>query len=210
MTSHVLKLDRLAELSARYARYSRSAGGLSTVFGGVLLLLVFAVNAFAELSTSLRIALAMAPLLWLAVKEMLRHWYYQRDGLAMQKPSVNERRQRLWWTIYLAVVSTAIVAVVVYGSRHQGYGLHLPEVGYIVMVATMPFVAWRWFWSASDFIVGVLLFCQAAVVLGGSQYPPLWLWYVGGCTVLVVAIGWREHRDYLRLRRELTGRADDQ
>lgn len=205
MNPHALDLDRLAALSARYARYSRSAGGLSTVFGGVLLLAVFSVNAFAGLSTPSRLALAAAPLLWLAAKEVLRRWYYQRDGLAMQKASVGERRQRLGWTVYLAVISTAIVAWVVHRSWQQGLDLGLPQFGYIAMVAAMPFVAWRWFWSASDFIVGVLLFCQAAVVLGGGQYPPPWLWYVGACTALVVAIGWREHRDYLRLRRELAG-----
>ncbi len=207
MSSHAIQLDRLAELSARYARYSRSAGGLSTVFGGALMFAVFTVAAFVELAPASRIALALAPLLWLAVKEGLRRCYYQRAGMAMQKPSPSERRQHFWWTIYLAVISAVVAVTLIYRVVSQGDGLPLAKIGYLVMVVAMPLVAWRWFWSASDFIVGVLLFCQAAVVLGGSQYPPLWLLYVGLCTVLVVGAGWREHLDYLRLRRDLDGEA---
>src|SRR3546814_7644302 len=34
----------------------------------------------------------------------------------------------------------------------------------------MPLVAARWFWSTGDFLVGVLLICQAAVVIVGLNY----------------------------------------
>lgn len=205
MTSSTLHLDRLAELSLRYARYSRSAGGLSTVFGGLLLLAFFVVNAYVALTPAARIALAFAPVIWLVAKSLLRRHYYQRDGLALQRPTTSERRQRLWWTAYLVVISLSVATVVVLRLIDQGQGLPLAMAGYLAMVLALPIVAWIWFWSSSDFIVGVLLFCQAAVVLGGHHYPSIWLLYVGLCSAIVVYIGWREHRDYLQLRRELTG-----
>lgn len=37
----------------------------------------------------------------------------------------------------------------------------------------------RAYWSTSDFLVGVLLMCQSAVVIGRGHYPAIWPAYVG-------------------------------
>jgi hypothetical protein len=203
MSTHPTELDRLATLAGRYASYSRSAGGLSTVIGGGLLLLVFAMNAWMELQPGLRIWLATAPVLWLVAKEVLRRAYYQRAGTALQSPSATQRRWRFWAVVYLAVMAALINAGFLYAAITGGSLAPGQIVGYVVMVALLPLVAWRWVWSVSDFLVGVLLFCQAAVVLGGGQYPPVWMVYVGAVSLLVIGIGLHEHRDYLQLRREL-------
>jgi len=76
-------------------------------------------------------------------------------------------------------------------------------LGYAAIVIAIPFVAWRWFWSASDFLIGVLLMCQSAVVIHGGSYPPIWLPYIALCAAIAIFTGWREHREYLALRAEL-------
>jgi len=197
--------DALGELVARYARYSRSAGGLGSVLGGVLLVLGFGLTSLVEPGTVTRVLVALMPLAWLAAKAGLRHGYYQRDGAAIQRPTRSERRWHLAGVVYLAVVCLGVGSVVVWAAVQTG-GLPLPMWIYLVLVALLPVAAWHFFWSTGDFIVGTLLFCLAAVVAGGSQYPPVWLLMAGLVGFFTAVTGWREHRDYLQLRAQLTGR----
>jgi hypothetical protein len=199
-------LERLTDLTSRYARYSRSAGGLSSVVGGLLCALTFVVGAVVPLDQGLRYALACAPLLWVATKEGLRYLYYQRAGAAVERLSDKHRRARLWMTIYLAAISALIIGGVFNTAMKKGQVdalMQWPAVGYLIIVATLPFIARRWFWSVSDFLVGVLLFCQAAVVLGGVNYPQPWILIAVGFSVVAIATGLREHREYFQLRDEL-------
>ena len=202
MHANLEDLDQLAARAQRYARYSRSAGGLSSVIGGILLLASFLANAYLELDAVNRILLALAPLLWLLAKELLRVGYYQRDGEVLQAPTDREKRTHRWTVIYLAVVAAIVLGVLAYTALQMGRLPGAGMLGYAVIVAALPLVAWRWFWSVSDFLVGVLLMCQSAVVIGGGNYPPIWLLYVGACAAIVVFYGLREHRDYLALRAE--------
>lgn len=206
MAMNLDDLDQLAARAARYARYSRSAGGLSSVIGGLLLLASFAANAFAELAFWQRIALALTPALWLLAKELLRARYYQRDGRALQAPTARERRNHRLIVAYLAVISVIVLGVFVHAALEAGRLPGPGMLGYAVIVAVLPVVAWRWFWSVSDFLVGVLLMCQSAVVIGGGHYPAIWLLYVGACAAIAVLYGLREHREYLALRAEFAAR----
>jgi hypothetical protein len=194
--------DALRTLTERYARYSRSAGGLGLVFGGVLTIVVFAAGAFVTLTPALRIALAVAPLLWLASKELLRAFYYQRAGAVAQQVSPALRRQRRWMAVYLFAISALIIGGVVVASGRSA--LDWPMSGYLVLVAALPFAALRWFWSVSDFFIGVLLFCQAAVVIGGLNYGVWWLLYATGCAAYAIVVGLREHRDFRTIRAQLS------
>lgn len=196
-------LDLLAARAQRYARYSRSAGGLSSVIGGALLFASFFANAFAELALPLRIVLALTPVVWLLAKEVLRRRYYQRDGEVLQTPSPKERRQHFWMVVYLAAVALVVLGFMVAAILRDQALPDVPMIGYILVVVALPVAAWRWFWSVSDFLVGVLLFCQSAVVIAGSNYPAIWLLYVAACAGVAIFYGWREHRDYLALRDEL-------
>jgi hypothetical protein len=191
---------RLADLSARYARYSLSAGGLSSVFGGALLVITFAAGLL-DPPPAVRAALVAAPLLWLACKELLRRAYYQRSSAVGERIDERARRWHLWTTIYLAAVAALVI-----GGISMKFGakvLAWPFAGYVLVVASLPFVSWRWFWSIADFLIGVLLMCQSAVVLVGLAYPLPWLFIAGSFALLAITTGWREHRDYLALRREL-------
>ncbi len=195
-------LDQLAARAQRYARYSRSAGGLSSVIGGILLFASFLANAYLELDALDRVVLALAPLLWLLAKELLRVAYYQRDGQVLQAPTDKEKRAHRWTVIYVAVVAAIVLGGLAYTAFQSGRVPPPGMLGYAVIVAALPLVAWRWFWSVSDFLVGVLLMCQSAVVIGGGNYPPIWLLYVGVCAAIAVFYGLREHREYLALKAE--------
>lgn len=201
MTLPAEPLDRLAENTARYARYSRSAGGLSLVIGGALCLLTFTLGATIELTPAWRYALASAPLLWLASKELLRALHYQRAGGALERLSRAQWRNHLLMVGYLAVVSAVVIAGVLANAGAAAW--RWPAVGYLAIVAALPLVAARWFWSTGDFLVGVLLMCQAAVVLVGLHYPWYWILVAAIYAAIAIPTGWREHRDYLRLREEL-------
>ena len=203
MNSQLEDLDRLARQAERYARYSRSAGGLSSVIGGGLLAASFLLNAYAELTPVLRALLAATPLFWLAAKELLRRRYYQREGALLQAPTTKERRAHAWNVVYLTVVSLLVLGFVAAALLRDSRAPDASVFGYVAMVVAIPFVAWRWFWSASDFLVGVLLMCQSAVVIHGGNYPPIWLPYIALCAAIAIFTGWREHRDYLALRAEL-------
>ncbi len=194
-------LARLAAATARYAAYSRSAGGLGLMVGGILCLAAFVAGATVTLTPPLRYALAAAPVLWLLSKELLRALYYQRDGGALERLSAKQRRNHRWMVAYLAGMSLLIVvgAASTAGAR----AWHWPGIGYLAIVAAMPLVAARWFWSTGDFLVGVLLISQAAVVIAGDHYPWYWIAIAAAFAAIAVATGWREHRDYLRLRGEL-------
>src|SRR3546814_4222928 len=96
MQSETAHLSRLAENTSRYARYSRSAGGLSLVIGGVLCLAAFVIGAAVELTPAWRYTLVAAPLLWLASKELLRAFYYQRAGAVRERLSDRQRRGHFW------------------------------------------------------------------------------------------------------------------
>lgn len=208
MNTQTADLDLLAERTARYARYSLSAGGLSTVLGGILLLVAFTLNAFADLGSALRTLLAATPAAWLIAKELLRRRYYQRHGAVQQQPTHAERRAHFWGVVYLAAVALVVLGFMIAAMLRDGRAPEGPLLGYMALVILLPFAAWRWFWSVSDFLVGVLLFCQSAIVIGGGNYPAIWLPYIAACTAVAVFYGWREHRDYLALRAELAGGAD--
>lgn len=201
MNTDTAQLDHLSGLTTRYARYSRSAGGLSLVIGGVLCLAAFVLGATLALTPAWRYVLASAPLLWLLCKELLRAFYYQREGGALQRLSAKERRNHLWMVGYLALMSALIVGVVLWNAGARAW--QWPAIAYVVLVAALPLVAARWFWSVGDFLVGVLLFCQAAVVISGGHYPWYWILIAAAYAAIAIPTGWREHRDYQRLRIEL-------
>lgn len=196
--------EPLSDLTARYARYSRSAGGLSLVIGGVLCLLAFVVGALLELTAPVRYALASAPLLWLLSKELLRAFFYQRHGRVTERVPKRLWRQHLWMVAYLAAVSALIVGTVVWHAGARAW--QWPGIAYVVLVAALPAVAARWFWSIGDFLIGVLLFCQAAVVIAGGHYPGLWILIAAAFAMIAIQAGWKEHRDFRAIRDALDAR----
>jgi hypothetical protein len=197
----VIDDTRLANATARYAAYSRSAGGLGLVVGGVLCFLTFLVGAAVELTPWLRGLLACAPLAWLATKEAVRRWHYQRAGRVLQRLDRRQWRNHLVMVAYLLLVAGLVLYGVI--SEAGAAAWQWPVVGYVVLVAALPLAAARWFWSTGDFLVGVLLFCQAAVVLVGLNYPWYWVPLSALFAAIAIRAGWREHRAFAGLEAEL-------
>jgi len=202
-TAHRNSMD-LADLTRRYARYSRSAGGIAAIIGGVLCIAMFVLGLTIELSPTLRLMLACAPLLWIVSKEVLTLTYYQRFGRVEQRISDKERRAHLGFTLFIALVSLIILVTVL--VKHGLEGLTWPLMGSLGVTVFMPFAVWRWMWSNSDFIVGVSMLCQSAVILNGSHYSLNFLgYYMLGAGVLSIVMGIKEHLEYQRISAKLFG-----
>ena len=210
MTTTTLDLDHMRDLTERYSRYSRGAGGLSLMIGGLLLAASFLASACLPLTPALRVALVAFPAIWLLSKELLRRLYYQRDGAVLQQVSPKLRKERRWMTIYLFIVCGLIAAFVVtalaMAFNNEGTVPPAQLLAYLGLVTALPFAAMRWFWSIGDFLIGVLLFMQAALVAGGGGYDgPWWVLYAIGCAAYAIAVGVVEHRAYLKIRASLHG-----
>lgn len=192
------RLAAVEDLTRRYARYSRTAGGLATTLGGALAAGVSLCAGLATLAPWQRVLLAAAPLAWLLAKELLRRRLYQRRGTVREALTPFARRLHVGLTAAVAVIALAVVGFV--GPRVLTH----PTAGgaaYLAYVAALPVVAWFFLWTAEELIVGVFLFCQGAIVAAGGGVTLA----RGPLVVFVVAIvvGLVEHARFRRLEREL-------
>ncbi|MDZ4813170.1 MAG: hypothetical protein SGI99_11225 [Pseudomonadota bacterium] len=83
---------RMEVLTREYSRFSRSAGGLSAVAGGVACIASYLLGALLPVTPGLRLVLVAMPLLWLVGKRWLAHRYYQRFGHVEELATPTERR----------------------------------------------------------------------------------------------------------------------
>lgn len=197
MNETVLLPDRLAELEAvtrEYARFSRSAGGLGSVLGGLLCLASYAAGGLLGTSGPARAALIAIPFVWIVCKELMRRHYYQHLGAAAEQETRRERNGRVVTTAVTALVSIMVTAgVLARGDRV------MDVAGYLAVVAAMPIVAWLWLRVPLEFVTGIFLMCQAAVAFNGSAYPLLGVAIVfpfAAVGLIVAGV-----RDHLRFRR---------
>lgn len=161
------RLDELESLTRDYARYSRSAGGMASVLGGVFALLAWLGGGLLPFSTPLRVVLVALPLVWVVVRQVLMHHYYQRYG------HVEEQAPRAVRITHGACVATVVVVAmaVTVSVLTRPQPLAAGDYGYLALVWLLAPVTWRWLRSPLDFIVGTFLFCQAAVMCAGFAYP---------------------------------------
>src|SRR5690606_18763578 len=198
--------SQLAILTRRYAAFSRSAGGLSSVLGGILVLITYFVGALAfPESLWARLALASAPIVWLISRQLLRNRYYQQFGRVAEPVPSSDRRMHKGMIIFTGVVAAGVISFVLYVARDEpALLLDNGMPGYIAFVAAMPVIVWRYLHTPLDFIVGVFLIAQAALVLTGSGYPLGHQIQAPIAAVFFIGIGIRQHLDFTRLRRELS------
>jgi hypothetical protein len=215
MTASQVDESRLLELETLtrdYARYSRSAGGLASVLGGVFCLGSYLAGGLLPLTPSLRVALVALPLVWVLLRQWLVRRYYQRYG------RVEEQVRRPERVTHACCVATVVgVAAWVTFAVVSRPGPLLPgDYGYLALVWLLAPVVWLWLRSPLDFIVGTFLFCQAAVTCAGFTYPvvgtgaaaanpPMALMTVMFplAAVAFVVAGIAEHRRFLALRERL-------
>lgn len=198
-------VDRLSAMTREYAKFSRSAAGLGNVLGGVFGLVSYFTGALAPLTWWSRAVLAALPLVWIVAKELLQRRYYQRYGRVEEVEGVGARRLRWLLTGFVAVVSVVVVGwvlrEVVVGGRGGGDWWEL--VGYLAFVAATPLLVWRYLRTPLEFIVGVFLLAQAALVLGGGSYALGEQVQAPIVSAVLVVVGVLEHRSYVRLERRL-------
>lgn len=200
-------VGRLGELTRRYSRYSASAGGLSSVVGGALVLATYLIGALtAPVSLGARLALASAPIVWIVTKELLRRFYYQRLGKVDEARTTADRRWHLGFTLFSAVISAAVVAGVMAAARNDPATLADPGVlGYLLFVVAMPLLVWLYMKTPLDFIAGIFLITQAAVILAGGHYELGSQLQAPIAAVVLILYGLRQHLDFRSLERELRG-----
>jgi hypothetical protein len=197
MNETVLLPDRLAELESvtrEYARFSRSAGGLGSVLGGLLCLASYAAGGLLGTSGPVRVALIAIPLVWIVSKELIRRRYYQHLGAAEEQETRRERTGRVVTTAVTALISILVaIPVLARGDRA------MDAAGYLSVVVAMPVVAWLWLRTPLEFVTGTFLMCQAALAFNGTAYPLLSVAVVfpfAAAGLIVAGV-----RDHLRFRR---------
>lgn len=197
-------MEQLSEVTRQYARFSRSAAGLGSVLGGVLTLVAYFVGALVTLNPWIRLCLAATPLLWILGKEALQRRYYQRFGRVVERESRGERRWRIAWTAFVALVSTIIVGATVAAMWSQ-WQVDARVIGYLAFLGAMPVLAWRFMRTPWEFIIGVFLVAQAAVVLAGGNYELGQQIQAPIVAVVLIGMGIREHLQFRSLLRRISG-----
>lgn len=162
------RLQELESLTRAYARYSRSAGGLASVLGGLFCLVSYSAGALAPLAMPWRMVLVAMPGVWLLCKWWLTRRYYQRFGHVEEQETRTQR-----WFYWCRLVVTLVIVVLVTRAILADTWPHLPPgvIAYVVLLWLLPIAVWRWLPSPLDYVVGVFLFCQAAFVCIGRAYP---------------------------------------
>ena len=195
------ELERRRELTRRYARYERHAAGAGNILGGALGIVVYLCSALLPLRGLARLLLCAAPLVWIVAKEALRRRFYQRFGRVSEPPSPAQRRWHLGLTGFVTVLSVSIVGRLLVSGR-----LAHPEpvAGYLAFVVAMPVITWLFLPTTEEFLVGILLLCQSAVLAAGAHYTLSSQPYAIGFALLAILAGWKQHRDFVVLQRELS------
>ena len=197
--------EHLQELTREYARFARTAGGLSAVIGGGFCLVSYLAGGLLPMSPALRIALTVLPLAWLASKQWLARHYYQRYGRVEEITTPGERRARVAMVAGIAVISVLVVVGYAGGGTPAGpASWDLGSVGYVALLLCMPAIAWYWLRTPMDLAVGVFLLCQAALAFTGRSYA---LWSSAAVfpvvALLLIAAGIREHRRFVAIQAEI-------
>lgn len=197
--------NQLERLTRIYARFSKNAAGLGNVLGGVLAMTMWLTANTLELTLWSRLLFAAFPIVWVITKETLRQRYYLRHGLVREKPDTSERNWHIAKTAFTTLVSVYVIRVI--GSRTMsGTPVTWETVGYLAFVSSLPVFVWFAMRTNEEYLVGILLFIQAALFLAGSHYEISWQnAYFPLSAVIAITVGIKQHFDYRKLERELQG-----
>jgi len=116
-----------------------------------------------------------------------------------------ERNTRLAITLGVALICLLVVAGFLSGKTPLGDpAWDLRSLGFAATLAAAPIIGWYWLRNPLDLVVGVFLFCQAALAITGDRYS-LWSSAIvfPAAALLLVAAGVRDHRKFLALRAEI-------
>jgi drug/metabolite transporter (DMT)-like permease len=210
------RLQAVQDLTREYASYSQHRSGLGNVLGGVAGLLAYFVGLLYGPSATTAVVTGVATLGWFVGKEVIRRRVYQAFGTARAPWAATDRRFQLGLCLFLGAISLWVLFVQVQAGR-----LTEPRFWpYMLIVALMPLIAWRFLRTTSEFIVGVFLLAASAVTsvggaytLGGAALSPdngLLFVFVPIAAVALIVLGLAEHRQFLTLRDQLRAHQEEQ
>ena len=81
--------------------------------------------------------------------------------------------------------------------------LALVVIGYLLFVAAMPVLVWFYMKTPFEFIAGVFLIAQSAVILAGGHYDLGSQLQAPIAAVVLILYGLRQHLEFRNLQREL-------
>jgi hypothetical protein len=200
------KLEQLQTVTREYAKFSRSATGLSSVIGGIFGLSIFLIGAFSNPPLWARALLVLALPIWFVLKHWLRTHYYQRHGTALEtfdKLSTNVERFVQGGIGGIAAVMLVVCAFLVITNPEKVASL--PVLNKIALVAAplAGLLLWRQINTILEFLVVMNLMVQTVMLASGSN----WTWgnqatmllYSG----LLIVIGVIEHLRFQKLEMQL-------
>lgn len=164
------EIEQRQQLAAEYASYSQSRGGLSKVIGGIAGIIVILTGTLlggGVLTAAITIG---ATLVWLVGKELIRKYLYQPFGEARENWEPEQRRTQQFLTLFVLGVSVLVFALyIVTGNILQ------PESwAYLLFVALLAPVTWRFFRTPAEASVGIFLMAACAVHSAGGAYSLLY------------------------------------
>jgi len=217
------ELAEIKKLTREYGEFSRDAVGLGHVLGGGLVFLsAYLIQRQIDLGVGARLLLGAAPFAWILGKEWLRQHYYQFSGMVAQPRRRWESALLLIFTGALALVNLAVAGWVVYRLLQDfSWWLVLSSVVYVAMLLAMPFLVWRYLRAPYEFLCGAFLLTLSTVLLSGTPLTPsgrvgivyLSVVYLLRLPAMLVAlvmvlVGFVEHMEFLKLRREIRARKE--
>lgn len=210
------RLKAVQNLTREYASYSQHRSGLGNVLGGVAGLLAYFVGLFYGPGATTAVVTCVATLSWLIGKEVIRRRVYQAFGAARAHWPEADRRYQLLMCLFLGAISLWVLVVQVQLGR-----ITEPRFWpYMIIVALIPLIAWRFLRTTSEFIVGVFLLAASAVTSVGGAYTlgvvglrpenGLLFVFVPIAAVTLIVLGLAEHRRFRTLRDQLNAHQEEQ
>jgi hypothetical protein len=194
-------IQDIAGASRQLSRFSYSAGGIADILGGLLGLISTLAHAFNLLNPPSRVVLFTFPFIWIVGKEYIRRGYYQRYGRINEPIPTLDRAVHIFSTVIVALVCFGIAVITLPHAHTAG------QYAYVATAFILPICTWLFFRRPIEFLIGVMLLCQAAVGISGGNYaylpffsnpffPPI-------VPVCAIIFGILEHRQFLAAARQL-------
>ncbi len=212
-------VNQLAHLTRDYARLSKGHAGLSAILGGIFLLLVALVEAaghgwrftwmggFSPLPLPAALGVAGLPLLWLGARAGLHRWATERFGLVEPLPEppspAQVRKERIRAALGGYVIPGILLADLL-PTWIEPLASPFLRSAFLLALALALHRSFPRLSGRMDRFAAILLFIAGGLLLSGIQMAAgdAFLAYpLGG--IVAIALGFRDHRAFRSVKREL-------
>lgn len=225
-------LSELESLTRDYAAFQARKSGLATALGGLMALLLTAIPMHLDFRWWWMQLILLAPLLWVVLRSLLARWLYRGLGEVKAIPDLRAERLRWRWVFGIAVFIVAFQALAlmafaasILGPPEPWRAALVPGPGLMVW-PFLHLLAAPWAIRGAEegrayaVLVGLSAIWLWTMLIGrhlawrpGPEHLPFSLGTVIGGLILALLViawgalalvrGWREHRQYLALLREV-------